>query len=151
MDELKRTAAEFEDLIRKIARIMNKRLRNSLRNSTITPPQLAGLVYVYRDTGMTIGDLCDKMFLACSTVSGLVDRLEKMGLMERYRDETDRRVVRLKLTEKGTECTEEILEERREKLMKDLEMVSVDQQKELIGSLNQLLEIMNDAESKEKK
>lgn len=151
MDELKRTAAEFEDLIRKIARIMNKRLRDSLRNSTITPPQLAALVYVYRDTGMAIGDLCDKMFLACSTVSGLVDRLEKMGLMERYRDETDRRVVRLKLTGKGTECTEEILQERREKLMKDLEMVPVDRQKELLTSLNQLLEIMNDAESKEKK
>lgn len=146
-DELKRTAAEFEDMIRKIARIMNKRVRDSLQHTPITPPQFSALVMVYREDRMTIGDLCDRMFLACSTVSGLVDRLEKMELVERYRDEEDRRVVRLKLTEKGLQCTEEILQQRREKLEHDLAMIEVERQKELIDNLKLMLEIMNDTES----
>lgn len=146
-DELKRTAAEFEDMIRKIARIMNKRVRDSLQHTPITPPQFSALVMVYREDQMTIGDLCDRMFLACSTVSGLVDRLEKMELVERYRDEEDRRVVRLKLTEKGLHCTEEILQQRREKLEHDLAMIEVERQKELIDNLKLMLEIMNDTES----
>ncbi|AZR73837.1 hypothetical protein BBF96_10830 [Anoxybacter fermentans] len=146
-NELKRTAAEIEDLIRKIARIMNKRLRDSLKESAITPPQFFALVNIYREEGITIGELCDQMFLACSTVSGLIDRLEKVELVERYRDEEDRRVVRLKLTKKGRICTETILEKRREKFEKDLEMIEMERQHELIDNLNLLLQIMTDAES----
>lgn len=146
-DELKRTAAEFEDLMRKIARIMNKRLRDSLKDTIITPPQFSALVHIYRGERMTIGDLCDHMFLACSTVSGLVDRLEKLELVERYRDDVDRRVVRLKLTDKGLACTEAVLEKRRLKLEHDMEMIAFDRQTELVTNLKLLLEIMNDAES----
>lgn len=147
-EELKRTAAEFEHLIRQIARIMNKRIRDSLDGTCITPPQFSALVHIYRENNqMTIGELCDRMFLACSTVSGLVDRLEKLDLVERYRDDEDRRVVRLRVTPKGLDSTESILEQRKEKIAQDLEMIAVDRQHELITNLKLLLEIMNDAES----
>lgn len=145
-NDLKRTAGEIEDLIIKVGRIMNKRLRDSLRNSPITPPQFYALVKIYRESGMTIGDLCDRMFLACSTVSGLVDRLEKANLVERYRDDDDRRVVRLKLTPNGFKHTEEILENRREKFERDLEMIRIERREELIEDLNQLVTIMNNTE-----
>ena len=145
-EELKQTAAEVEDSIRKISKIMNKRLRDSLKYTCITPPQFSALVSIYREDKLTIGDLCDRMFLACSTISGLVDRLEKLELVERARDEEDRRVVRLQLTEKGRKLTEEILQMRREKLEKDMTKIEIERQKELLRNLHLLLEIMNEAE-----
>lgn len=145
-NELENIATEVEDLIRKIARIMNKRLRDSLCDSSITPPQFYALVSIYRKDGITIGELCDRMFLACSTVSGLIDRLEKVELVKRYRDQKDRRVVRLTLTEKGLNCTETILDKRRKKLEDDLKMIDIEQQKELINNLNLLLKVMRYAE-----
>lgn len=146
-NKLKQTAAEIEDLIRQFVRIMNKRLRDSVKNTSITSPQLFALLSIYRESGLTIGDLCERMFLACSTISGLIDRLEKIELVTRYRDEEDRRVVRLKLTEKGVNCTESILEQRKEKFEKDLKMIDIDKREELITNLNLLLRIMKHAEA----
>ena len=150
-NKLKQTAAEIEDLIRQFVRIMNKRLRDSVKHTSITSPQLFALLCIYREGGLTIGDLCERMFLACSTISGLIDRLEKIQLVERYRDEEDRRVVRLKLTEKGVNCTQSILEKRKEQFEKDLKMIDIERQEELITNLNLLLEIMKTAEAETSK
>ena len=150
-NKLKRTAAEIEDLIRQFVRIMNKRLRDSVKHTSITSPQLFALLSIYRESGLTIGDLCERMFLACSTISGLIDRLEKIQLVERYRDEEDRRVVRLKLTEKGVNCTQSILEKRKEQFEKDLKMIDIERQEELITNLNLLLQIMKNAEAETSK
>ena len=150
-NKLKQTAAEIEDLIRQFVRIMNKRLRDSVKHTSITSPQLFALLSIYRESGLTIGDLCERMFLACSTISGLIDRLEKIQLVERYRDEEDRRVVRLKLTEKGVNCTQSILEKRKEQFEKDLKMIDIERQEELITNLNLLLEIMKTAEAETSK
>jgi DNA-binding MarR family transcriptional regulator len=47
---------------------------------------------------MKISDLSEKLGLSNSTVSGIVDRLEKQGLVERVRSEEDRRVVYVNLS-----------------------------------------------------
>jgi len=41
------------------------------------------------------------MYLHISTISGIVDRLETGGYLQRRRSTDDRRVVHLRLTEKG--------------------------------------------------
>ncbi|MCK4257478.1 MAG: MarR family transcriptional regulator [Halanaerobiales bacterium] len=146
-EDLKLTPLEFEYLMTQIARIMNKLLRDSMKDATITPPQFSALITIYRDEDMTIGEISDVLFLANSTVSGLVDRLEKVDLVERYRDKADRRVVRVKLKEKGRRTVEEILEKRRKKLERDLGMLNSSQQNELLTDLTLLLKIMRKEES----
>lgn len=42
---------------------------------------------------MKVSDISEKLGLSNSTVSGIIDRLEKQGLVERIRSEEDRRVV----------------------------------------------------------
>ena len=49
---------------------------------------------------MKISDLSKKMGLSNSTVSGIVDRLEKQGLIKRTRSDEDRRVVYVDVTDK---------------------------------------------------
>lgn len=51
--------------------------------------------------GPTIGDMAAYLFLRHHSAVGLVDRAENAGLVERTEDRDDRRVVRLRLTEKG--------------------------------------------------
>ncbi|HVG09906.1 MAG TPA: MarR family transcriptional regulator [Thermoanaerobaculia bacterium] len=52
--------------------------------------------------GPTIGDLAGYLFLRHHSAVGLVDRAETAGLVERLEDQDDRRVVRVRLTAKGT-------------------------------------------------
>ena len=47
---------------------------------------------------MKISDLSEHMGLSNSTVSGIVDRLEKQGFLERRRSKEDRRVVYVTVT-----------------------------------------------------
>jgi DNA-binding MarR family transcriptional regulator len=51
--------------------------------------------------GPTIGDVAAYLFLRHHSAVGLVDRAESAGFVERNEDQDDRRVVRLRLTEKG--------------------------------------------------
>jgi DNA-binding MarR family transcriptional regulator len=51
--------------------------------------------------GPTIGDVASYLFLRHHSAVGLVDRAESAGLVQRAEDEDDRRVVRVRLTEKG--------------------------------------------------
>lgn len=67
-------------------------------NLTGTQGMLIGIVH--RHGQMKISDLSEKMGLSNSTVSGIVDRLEKQELLKRVRSNTDRRVVYINVTEK---------------------------------------------------
>jgi DNA-binding MarR family transcriptional regulator len=51
--------------------------------------------------GPTIGELADHLFIRHHSAVGLVDRLAQHGLVERVRDDDDRRQVRVLLTAEG--------------------------------------------------
>jgi DNA-binding MarR family transcriptional regulator len=69
----------------------------------LTPPQVLALqvlVEALRETGagLSLSDLSRRMALAHSTVSGIVTRLERRGLVQRTPRPDDRRFVRIELT-----------------------------------------------------
>ena len=51
--------------------------------------------------GITVSRLSEALSVHVSTVSNMLDKLAKAGLVERLRGEEDRRVVNLQLTEQG--------------------------------------------------
>jgi MarR family transcriptional regulator, organic hydroperoxide resistance regulator len=67
----------------------------------ITGPQLWTLKTIYQSDCLPIGELSVRMCVHPSTISGVVDRLEKKGYVVRDRGEKDRRVVHVRLTPKG--------------------------------------------------
>ena len=56
------------------------------------------------------------MYLAFSTTTDLIDRMEKSELVKRIRDEQDRRVVRIHLLEEGARIIEEVIDKRQQYL-----------------------------------
>ncbi len=105
--------AQMEKDLRHIAAIIKQRGRRILSNYTITPPQFIALQWLFEHGDMTIGDLSNKMYLAFSTTTDLVDRMEKNQLVKRVRDEQDRRVVRINLLSEGERVIEEVIDKRR--------------------------------------
>lgn len=73
--------AEIEKSLRHIAAIIKQKGREILNQYTITPPQFVGLQWLYEFGDMTIGELSQKMYLACSTTTDLIDRMEKVNLL----------------------------------------------------------------------
>lgn len=105
--------AQMEKDLRHIAAIIKQQGRRILSNYTITPPQFIALQWLFEHGDMTIGDLSNKMYLAFSTTTDLVDRMEKNQLVKRVRDEQDRRVVRINLLSEGERVIEEVIDKRR--------------------------------------
>ena len=64
---------------------------------------LSALIKLWQYDGLTITELGEKLFLKASTITSLVDRMERDGLVRRERNHEDRRVVRIYLTEKARE------------------------------------------------
>ncbi|WP_066050235.1 MarR family winged helix-turn-helix transcriptional regulator [Robertmurraya korlensis] len=104
--------ADIEKDLRYIAGIIKQKGREILSNYTITPPQFVALQWLFEEGDMTIGELSNKMFLACSTTTDLVDRMEKNELVMRVKDPNDRRVVRIHLLEEGERIIDEVIKKR---------------------------------------
>ena len=93
--------AEFRSALRHFLR----RSEKVARQSGLTPQRYTLLMMIKGapDGGeqSTVTELSERMQLAQSTVTELVGRAERAGLVERERSETDLRVAHLRLTPEG--------------------------------------------------
>lgn len=126
----------LEKDLRHIAAIIKQKGREILTNYTITPPQFIALQWLDELGDMTIGDLSNRMYLAFSTTTDLIDRMEKNELVQRVRDTADRRVVRIHLLPEGEKIIREVIEKRQLYLV---DIVS-DFKNEEIQQLSELLQ-----------
>lgn len=134
--------ARMEKELRYISGIIKQQGRKLLGNYSITPPQFVALQWLFEHGDMTIGDLSNKMYLAFSTTTDLVDRMENNQLVKRVRDEHDRRVVRIHLLEEGGRIIEEVIDKRRKYLNSVLVDFSEDEITEFSNLLTKLHEEM---------
>lgn len=123
----KEQVAFMEKELRYISGIIKQKGREILNSYTITPPQFIALQWLFEHGDMTIGDLSNKMYLAFSTTTDLVDRMEKNELVVRIREEQDRRVVRIKLLKEGERIIEEVIQKRQEYLQNVLKEFNEDE------------------------
>ena len=59
--------------------------------------------------GMRLRDLGERLFIQPPSVTGVVDRLEREGLVARSKEEEDLRVRRVRLTDEGRAVIERVL------------------------------------------
>jgi DNA-binding MarR family transcriptional regulator len=80
----------------------------------ISRPQWAVLIVLHRSEqegggGMRLRDLGERLFIRPPSVTGVVDRLEREGLVARSKTDDDLRVRRVRLTDEGHAMIERVL------------------------------------------
>ena len=75
--------------------------------AAITMRQYQTLILLSVHVHLTVTELCDKLMLAASTGTELVNRLLQMDLVEKQNEEGDRRQVGIRLTAVGREVMEQ--------------------------------------------
>ncbi len=78
------------------------------RRAELTGPQLTVVKMLETVGELSLSDLSDRIRAQNSTVTGIIDRMEREGLVVRARSTEDKRVVRIRLTEKGERIAREI-------------------------------------------
>ncbi|MGP3777876.1 MarR family winged helix-turn-helix transcriptional regulator [Halanaerobium saccharolyticum] len=76
----------------------------------LTYTQYIIMLVLWEEEKISIKELGEKLFLDSGTISPVVKKLVKQGLLEKFRFKEDERIVMVKLTEKGKEIKEEIVE-----------------------------------------
>jgi len=108
----------------------------------ITGPQLWVLKTIYQNGSLSLGELSGRMYLHPSTISGVVDRLEKRGYVSRDRDGEDRRVVKVQLTSKGKRLVKRAPNPIQGKMIYGLRKFRKDKLNLIYNSVQKLVEIM---------
>ena len=98
MDEVNR-GVELVRKLKNIGKLIKRSMGNHFEEMGLTQSQGMLIGVLCHQGNMKISDLSEKLGLSKSTVSGIMDRLEKQGLVERERSKEDKRIVFVSVTE----------------------------------------------------
>jgi DNA-binding MarR family transcriptional regulator len=90
----------------------------------LTRAQLKSLFYIGREKDANFRKLATALGLSPSNLTGIIDRLVAQGLVTRNDDQGDRRVVILRVTEKGEALIVDLREQRAKQISTILEYMS---------------------------
>lgn len=91
--------------IRRIIQAVELNSRRLVEEIGLTGPQLAVLREAARSGPLPVGELARAIHLSQPTVTGILNRLEKRGLVQRIRRSDDRRAVNVNVTDSGRELS----------------------------------------------
>ncbi len=75
----------------------------------ISEPKFSVLLLLYNEEdGMPLSEIGEKMFVTRANMTGLIDRMEKEGLVEKKVNPKDRRSIKAYLTEKGRNLFDDV-------------------------------------------
>ena len=134
--QAEKLAKVFGDLVR----AYQFRDRNEICCHGVTVSQCYTLEALARDGSMTMSQLGGFLFLDISTVSRVIDQLEKQGLVERTEDEADGRVTRVRLTRKGQNLHARIEDSLREDYKCVLDVIPTRSRDDVVRAVELLLE-----------
>jgi DNA-binding MarR family transcriptional regulator len=83
------------------SRLITKAYKPHLDKIGLTYPQYLVLMVLWETNGLTVNQISARLILNTNTISPLLKRMEKMGLLHRKRSNEDERNVIVRLTTKG--------------------------------------------------
>ncbi len=89
------------------SRLITREYQPFLDKLGITYPQYLTLLILWEEDGKAVNDIAKKLLLNTNTITPLLKRMEKQGLIKRERSGTDERKVLVHLTEAGAQMKEE--------------------------------------------
>lgn len=116
------TAAQLADFIMFAQRSFMLDLSSELNKGDVSYAQFFLLGYLANEDSLTMSDIARKMGHSTAAATGLVDRLEKLGYVQRQHAADDRRKVLVKITKKGEQLVSHLrggIEEGVSRLLSD--------------------------------
>jgi MarR family transcriptional regulator, organic hydroperoxide resistance regulator len=99
---------EVGEMVKKLVRILQLFEKDQIKPFGVTTSQCYCLLELLKSESLNMCELSDKLNLSISTVTRVIDNLVRDELILRNRDENDRRIVILSLSEKGRKTAEEL-------------------------------------------
>jgi MarR family transcriptional regulator, organic hydroperoxide resistance regulator len=135
------TRPEIDALIETIIYLYteSRRLTKGLASQFgLTGPQLTVIKLLETFDNLSLSSLSERIRAQNSTVTGIIDRMEREGLVRRERSTSDRRVVHIRLSDKGLKLARQIQVEPMEMFRGALQSLSQADLRDLLRIMNKL-------------
>ncbi len=138
---------EYLAVMRDFGRIYTQRiLEGSREGSNMLKLSRIKALYAFRgQDSSTMSELADNIGAKLPSMTMMIDNLAEEGLVERARDEHDRRKVIVRLTDKGHRIREEFLEQRNQIAGQMFAKLSKDDEQELMSLMARVCDILEKA------
>lgn len=137
------TGRQIFDLLNELQTIFNKKFETYFSKWSLTSSQILILSLLDNHSELKISEIAAHIGLPDSNVSGIVDRLEKGGYVERIRSLEDRRVVKVKPTNKVNEIKQHFNLNVEEYFRLILDKISQEELDEIAYHLEKLKNLIN--------
>ena len=137
-------------LIHEVARLMKRRFEDEAQAHGITLPQWRTLAVMAQNEGIAQSDIAAAIDADPMTMSGILDRLDKRGLIERYPDPRDSRAKMARITTEGHALFEEARSVGIAMYESALEGLDASQQQVAIAALTRMRDNLVGQEAREK-
>ena len=98
--------------VAQLANVLNRRLAPVLERAGITPQQWGVLsVVAASSSAMTLAAVARKLGVTKQNMTGMIDRLTQLGLIDRLEDASDLRSSRIQLSRRGRNVMEKFAED----------------------------------------
>ncbi|MCX5901469.1 MAG: MarR family transcriptional regulator [Proteobacteria bacterium] len=101
----------------------------------LTSSQIKVIASFFQQGTFTMAELSRLHGVSFSTMTSMVDRLLQNGLLERQRDDEDRRIVLVSLSPKGKKMVDYLMKARKQNLKKFLCELTHDEVREFVKSI----------------
>ncbi|MGC8894364.1 MAG: MarR family winged helix-turn-helix transcriptional regulator [candidate division WOR-3 bacterium] len=127
---LEEASRKAELLLRVICSFIRLHGREVLSRHHLSPPQFEIMTAIYFEGEISQNEMPKKLHLAKSTISALLERLEKQGMISKKKTQSDKRISAVRLTFKGANVIEQVIDRRRELIRLLLKQLTEKQRKE---------------------
>ena len=136
----------IKDIVESIRRLVRAEYLDSQKMSKqygLTGPQSLVLRLLIKKGALSSADLSRQMYVTPSNITGIIDRLEKKGLVDRIRQQGDRRVALITLTESGQKLGKTIPDPIEKKIVNQLADLEPEHLQILAMAMDQILNLID--------
>lgn len=108
----------------------------------VTEPQLSCLLALNEADSLYPSQLSKCMFVRPSTITGILDRLERKELVRRVRSSQDRRIITIELTEKGRDLARHAPSPIHQEIIEGLAKLDETEVRQILTALQRLADLM---------
>lgn len=129
--------------LRRVIRATDLHSKHLAKTTGLTAPQILLLQAIRNKGEVTIGEIANDVSLSQATVTSILDRLEKRGLIYRERSKEDKRKVHAYLTDSAAELLMEAPVPLQEQFAKQFSALQEWEKSMLIAALQRIAQMMD--------
>jgi DNA-binding MarR family transcriptional regulator len=134
----------INEIVPDIARVFIRRQSDELFHGKITLPQFFILSYLQKQGELRMTDIARFLSVTTAAATGVIERLVRAAYVIRVFDPRDRRIIRVKLSAKGSDTVQKIMQQRRQMIMDIFGKISEGERQQYLAILTRIQQVLRE-------